>query len=585
MATAFAQNWLEIQCRSIQYVERAIFVLADSEDRRLKMAASWPVDNEKPSELLATVRLAARKKNTDGGVRATLTSNQRFDYFAWPIFVNGHLLGIVAVQTKHQEKPVQRSILQTLKVGAQWLALPEPETEKQEQLFQNTVRLALGITDQADYRAMLTALVNLLILELHCDRVSFGAVKEQHCEVVAVSNSANMDAKANLIKAVAHAMDEAIDQDSILNFPAVANDQNIYRAHKELAKNFGSGSILTVPLVHQEKIFATVTLERNESHPFTASEANFCHQLMLLLAPSFYMRERLDQPLTKRLSEDARDSFGAVFGLSRLRLKLSLTAAALLVGFSAFTSTQFNVSAGAALEGRIQRSIAAPIAGYIDTAIARAGDTVDQGDIIATMDDSELRLQEAKLEAQRQQTNRALREAMATRDLVQVRVLNAQLDQANAELKLVQDQLERTRIRAPFNAIIIDGDLSDQLGAPVERGDSLFRIAPLSGYRVILKVREQDIAFVQNDQIGTLTLASLPGEHLPLTVEKITAVATAEDGANVFRVEAALSEAPEILRPGMGGVAKINVGERRMLWIWTRDIVDWIRLKLWSWWP
>ena len=31
------------------------------------------------------------------------------------------------------------------------------------------------------------------------------------------------------------------------------------------------------------------------------------------------------------------------------------------------------------------------------------------------------------------------------------------------------------------------------------------------------------------------------------------------------------------------GIAKIEVGQRRRLWIWTHDIVDWLRLWAWSW--
>lgn len=566
-------------------IERAIFMLADNEDRHLRVAACWPPDSENAVELLAIVRLAAGKKSQAGEASAMLTSTRGFDYFAWPIHLNGHLLGIVAFKTQHHDKLVQKSIFQSVKVGAEWLALPEPENQQQETLFQNIVRLALGIIDQPDYRAMVAALVNLLTVELECERVSFGALINNHSEIIAVANSASVDNRAELLKAVASAMDEALDQDAVLNFPPPEQDQKIVRAHRELARRFGSGSILSLPLVHNETLFATVTLERRESRPFSTTEADLCQQMLALLAPGLNLQHNLERPLHQRLTADLRDSAGALIGFSHLRLKLGLAAASLLLAVAAVTSTEFRVTADAALEGRIQRAISAPITGYIKTSIARAGDTVAEGDIIATMDDSELRLQQARLDAQRQQTNRELREAMATRDLVQVRVLNAQMAQVDAELQLLAEQLERTLIRAPFNAVIIDGDLSESLGAPVERGDSLFRIAPLSGYRVILKVREQDIAFLQQQQPGTLALASLPGQPLPLNVEKITAVATAEDGANLFRVEASLSQAPELLRPGMAGVAKIEVGERRLLWIWTRDIVDWLRLKLWSWWP
>jgi hypothetical protein len=34
-------------------------------------------------------------------------------------------------------------------------------------------------------------------------------------------------------------------------------------------------------------------------------------------------------------------------------------------------------------------------------------------------------------------------------------------------------------------------------------------------------------------------------------------------------------------RPGMTGVAKIDAGHRRLLWILTRRFIDMLRMKLW----
>jgi hypothetical protein len=62
-------------------------------------------------------------------------------------------------------------------------------------------------------------------------------------------------------------------------------------------------------------------------------------------------------------------------------------------------------------------------------------------------------------------------------------------------------------------------------------------------------------------------------------------VATAEDGRNFFRVDARLEEPTSALRPGMEGVAKIEVGPRRLIWIWTHSLVDWLRLWFWTWLP
>jgi hypothetical protein len=69
-------------------------------------------------------------------------------------------------------------------------------------------------------------------------------------------------------------------------------------------------------------------------------------------------------------------------------------------------------------------------------------------------------------------------------------------------------------------------------------------------------------------------------------VLKITPVSTAKEGRNLFRVEADLgTNAGSRLRPGMEGAAKIEVDERKLGWIWTRRLVDWVRLKSWAWLP
>jgi len=55
----------------------------------------------------------------------------------------------------------------------------------------------------------------------------------------------------------------------------------------------------------------------------------------------------------------------------------------------------------------------------------------------------------------------------------------------------------------------------------------------------------------------------------------------AEEGRNYFRVEATLDQPTQMLRPGMEGVAKIEMGEESLFWIWTHALVD--RLRLWIW--
>jgi multidrug efflux pump subunit AcrA (membrane-fusion protein) len=98
-------------------------------------------------------------------------------------------------------------------------------------------------------------------------------------------------------------------------------------------------------------------------------------------------------------------------------------------------------------------------------------------------------------------------------------------------------------------------------------------------------VEEGLVAALSPGQPGRLVLAALPAETIPITITRLTPVAEARDGRVVFRAEAALTGPTERLRPGMEGVARIDTGEARLVWIWTRPMLVAARLALWRWIP
>jgi hypothetical protein len=80
---------------------------------------------------------------------------------------------------------------------------------------------------------------------------------------------------------------------------------------------------------------------------------------------------------------------------------------------------------------------------------------------------------------------------------------------------------------------------------------------------------------------GTLATNSLPNRDVKFKIERIVPLGEAKDAANTFKVYAILDEQPSYARPGMAGEARIDVGKRPLVWIWTHRLVDFLRLKLW----
>jgi multidrug resistance efflux pump len=211
---------------------------------------------------------------------------------------------------------------------------------------------------------------------------------------------------------------------------------------------------------------------------------------------------------------------------------------------------------------------------------------VRAGQVLAVLDDRDLKLDYARSISEVRQLDRQYRQALARHERAEMNLFGAQLRQAEAELRLIEYKLARVNIVAPIAGVLVSGDVSQLVGSPVEEGEVMFEVAPLGDFRVALQVEEGDIAYLRPGQEGRFAPTGLAGRTVPFTVTKLTSVTANRDGKNVFRVEAELGEgAPQVLRPGMEGVAKVAVDRRSQLWIWTRGLRDWFRLFLWKWLP
>jgi len=89
-----------------------------------------------------------------------------------------------------------------------------------------------------------------------------------------------------------------------------------------------------------------------------------------------------------------------------------------------------------------------------------------EGPVFAVLDDRELRLERLKWLSQSEQLVRQRDQAMAKRDAAAVQIFGAQVDQSRAQVALLDDQLSRTRVVAPFDGSVVIGDLSQSIGAP-----------------------------------------------------------------------------------------------------------------------
>jgi multidrug resistance efflux pump len=569
----------------IRGATRAIVLVETAGSKPEKTLAHWPEGTGLDETLVATARTALRSGRPV--VHASASDEPRAPDRVAVAFSAPGIVGAVAVEVPRRGQLGHAALLQFTDQSTSWLALllrAEPgSSTDQAAVVLNLVALCL---DHERFRSAATAVATELATRVACERVSIGFVRGPRIALAALSHSARFDERSALAQAIEAAMDEAADQSDAIVHPSDApGPPQLTRAHEELCRAHGAAAVATFPIADADGVVGALTLEYGPDCAPEPEDLVLAQRLVRVVGPILDAKRREDRAIALKLKDALVKLPRESLGPNQPGRRVALLAAAGIVLLLAVVPATYRIRASATLEGTVQRVIVAPIDGFVGETRARAGDIVAAGEILGALDDSEQLLERRKWQSKHDQLAKEYRAALAEHERSQVTILSAQLAQTRAELALLDEHLSRVKLVAPFDGVVARGDLSQRLGSPVERGEVLFEVAPLDSYRVILEVDERDIGDVAIDQPGQLTLSALPQRPLPLRVERITPIATAADGRNHFRVEARLEDAPGDLRPGMEGVGKIEAGRRRLLWIWTHGLVDWLRLWSWSWLP
>lgn len=589
-APEFCGAWLTLQASLIEGAVRAVVVLGDPADNEFSPLAYWPTRDAASPALAAVCEAAISEKR--GVFRAAKTQGansggEAGDVMGLPILLEERPYGVVAFEVTPRDAAEMGKVMRQLQWGSMWL---ESWIRRERFANRSQVDTVLDVTvaslEHPKFRAAATAVATDLSTMLGCDRVSIGFRRGAHTRVHALSHSAEFGDKNNLIRTLGLAMDEAADQHAVIAYPAQSDGvAQVTQAHEELARSFGANAVCTVPFSEGERIIGGMTLERQGEDPFAPEEIDLCRHVATLVGPILETKRRDDRWLIRKASQSLSDLLRKIFGPRHLGLKLAVIALLALGLFLSFADGDYRIKSDATLEGTVERAVTAPISGYILASHVRAGDLVEAGQLMATLDEKELRLERIRWVSQKEQRHREHSKALATGNRAEVRILGAQIAQAEAQIELIDEQLDRIRIIAPFDGVVVTGDLSQSLSAPVERGDVLFEVAPLDSYRVALRIDEREITQLEIGQSGQLALSALTGDPLDFTVTKITPISTSEEGRNYFRVEARLNTMNELLRPGMEGIGKVNIDRRKLAWIYTHKLVQSVSMRFWSWWP
>ncbi len=247
------------------------------------------------------------------------------------------------------------------------------------------------------------------------------------------------------------------------------------------------------------------------------------------------------------------------------------------------------------LESSARFVVATKVGGLVQAMLVDLGDRVEQGQLIARIDDAELvqavAQAEADLAVRRAELARArsdlelarreferseqLRErgiaAEAQLDEIAARfesaraaleLAEAQVSRAGSTLALRQIELGYTRVRATWSDGAASGSVAERYQDPgntVQPNAPMIAVVTLDPLKAVVHVTERDYAGLRPGQAATVTTDGAPGWTFDASIERIAPVF--RESSRQARIELRVPNPEGLLRPGMFARVRIVLEE------------------------
>ncbi len=411
-------------------------------------------------------------------------------------------------------------------------------------------------------------LANRLQQFLGCRQVAVALSdrRRRRCRLRSLSGVVRFDAHSARASAVQDAVDEAVVRGCPTLWPPAEDSQrHATRAHQKLVALMGAECVVSLPLCDRDEAVVGVVQLIDEPSP---EAVGFLQQHAAVLASVLGRLQRHQVGRVGRLLRQL-SPHGANW-----RGRAILLGAFLALGCLALP-LPYRVDCSCQIQPVTRRFVVAPYDGTLEKCLVAPGDMVQRGQVLARMDQREIRWELAELKAAQARAEKERDAAMAGHKTSGAQLAALEMQRLQLQMQLLEHRLENLAVRSPIDGVVVSGDLEKTEGAPLTIGQALFEIAPLERMVCEVNVREKDILQVQVGMPATVTLDALADTTISGAILRIHPRAELRNDESIFVADLELDNPQGQLRPGMNGSAKVSSGQRSLGWIlfhepWSR---------------
>jgi len=520
----------------------------------------------------------------------------RHRLIAAPLTAEGRTEGACVLALKSRGNAADEDALRALMLSVAhfeaYLWKQQAFAEAQRTLMLRETLELLDTSQQGQSAGTMGAIMcNELQRRFGCTRVSIGLVHRHLIRLSAVTGADEVDRNAAAVQALEEAMEECAAQDCELVYPAPLEHEHdpsqrrVTRAHDELSRKFGPSAVLSLPLRVEGDLVGVVVLERAAGDPFPSGAVPLLRLVAETIGPALWTRRLADRGVLAVTRDRLYDLAETVFSPRHTGAKLLLSLIGLVLLLAAVVPIPSRVTAGAEVQAKQSRTIVAPFTGYLKSVNVKPGDAVAAGQVLATMDTSDLVLELAEADAKLDSLTIQANDALARGEVGKHRGYQSQVEETAAHAALLRDHITRADIRAPIDGLIGRGELESFIRARVDPTQPLYEIVSRD-QRAVAHIDEKDAQRVKDGMTGHMVIRSQPGKKVPVKVVRVNPAAEVVSGKNVYLAEVEITGALEEgaaawLRPGMTGTIKLDDGTTTTLTWVLRPVIDEVRMRMW----
>lgn len=570
---------------------RRVFLVEQTDEGAWQALEQWPTESEgrlQDSELL--VRAADRAAVEQVVYLASVTASGSGDLAVRLDAGESAMQAPAALVVLDSPLPEATALQLVRLLGAmpsRWRARTvadgrggEGVQEKARRLY-DVLQLAVRLGAETRFLRAGFSLCNELAVRFGCEQVALGWLRSGCVRLTAVSHVEKFDSRASASTDLESAMEEAANQGTEVAWPQPPDAAVRLHAHQTYARQQGAGALVSVPLRLEDEVVAVLCLQRKDA----GFDAQVIWELRLIgeaCIRRLWELHRTDRWFGARWWSASTRWVDQMLGPSHTGLKLAGLGAVGTLATAALLPWPYRVDAPLSLRSEDVLFVPAPFDGYLRRVDVRVGDQVETGRVLLELDTRELVLEESMAVADELRYRYEAEKAQGSRQLAEMQIARARQQQAASKLGLIRHQLSNAHVRAPFPSVVVEGELKKNLGAPVRKGDLLVKLARASDTYLEVEVDQAYVHEIQTGSKGEFALVGRPDLKYAFVIDRIDPQSTQRETRNVYLVRGRIEAGYQTWwRPGMGGSARIDVGQRSLLWIMTHRTIRFLREVFW----